>query len=142
MAKDTLGSIISIEYQKRMKINFSKTPTNEAKFYALFMEGVANGDDPGIIIRLAEKYGITPCLIAKLILKKYYRDLEVEETVINNDVKTYLRDTTLITNMDLAYEVYLVKLNKIFHLMSIIFCILLHFRQPFMMIYTVLLRMQ
>lgn len=49
---------------------------------------------------------MNPCLIAKLILLKHYQNVEGENEKIN--VKKYLRDTTLIKDMDLSYEVYLV----------------------------------
>lgn len=76
------------------------------------MEAVERGDEPGILIKLAEKYDIAPCLLAKLVLQKHYRNADSNETTLLVDVKKYVKDTTLIENMDIAYEVYLVRVVK------------------------------
>lgn len=43
MNEDTLESIVSSEYQKRMKRNYSKIETTAAKYYRLSQFGVFRG---------------------------------------------------------------------------------------------------
>jgi hypothetical protein len=90
---DTLYSIVSLEYQKRMKMNHIKSQTNINKYWDLYQQAVKNHESPGIILKIAEQFDICPCLIAKLIPQKYFEDLNLtEQAQINN----YLRDTSLI----------------------------------------------
>lgn len=75
------------------------------------MSAVQQGESPGIIVRIAQKQSVTPCLVAKLILQRYleeHGECDDEDTNAGNKITMYLRDTTLIPNMDLAYEVFLV----------------------------------
>ncbi|KAJ8981348.1 hypothetical protein NQ317_002885 [Molorchus minor] len=105
---DTLYSILSLEYQKRMKCNYTKTQANKNKYWVLYQKAVQEGDSPGIIIRIAEHFDVAPCLIAKLILTRHFdtsEELETKEQGAN--VNIYLRNTSLLSDMDLAYEVFL-----------------------------------
>lgn len=82
----------------------------EERIYNTFMESVSHGEEPGIILRLAVQCDVTPYLLAKLILQRHYKSIDNEEGNTCNIVKKYMKDTTLIDNMDLAYEVYLVSI--------------------------------
>ncbi|KAJ8934178.1 hypothetical protein NQ314_013532, partial [Rhamnusium bicolor] len=105
---DTLYSILSLEYQKRMKCNHVKTQINKNKYWDLYKKGIDNGDSPGIIVRMAEQFDIAPCLIARLMLNRYFEMLETSETKDHSvNVNIYLRDTCLIPDADFAYEVFL-----------------------------------
>ncbi|RZC35185.1 C15orf41 -like, partial [Asbolus verrucosus] len=87
-----------------MKVNHIKTQSNMNKYWELYKEAVKNSESPGIIVKMSEQFDICPCLIAKLILQKYFEDSEIAEQIqINN----YLRDTSLIPDVDLAYEIFL-----------------------------------
>jgi hypothetical protein len=99
---DTLYSIVSLEYQKRMKMNHIKSQTNINKYWDLYQQAVKNRQSPGIILKIAEQFDICPCLIAKLILQKYFEDLNLIEQINN-----YLRDTSLIPDAELSYLVFL-----------------------------------
>lgn len=92
-----------------MKYNHYKTQSNKAKFWELYKAAVENRDKPGIIVRMGEEFDIAPCLIAKLILSIYFGKGDKSD---NHDqhlnVNVYLRDTTLIQDIDLAYEIFLV----------------------------------
>ncbi|GJQ65943.1 hypothetical protein Trydic_g4041 [Trypoxylus dichotomus] len=101
----TLFSILSHEYQKQMRILHVKTPNVINKYFNLYEEALNKREDPGIILRIALHANISPCLVAKLILQKYYDGAESDSENVN--VNKYLRDTTLIKNIDLAYEVFL-----------------------------------
>ncbi|KAF5275379.1 hypothetical protein FQA39_LY06836 [Lamprigera yunnana] len=108
-SKDTLQSIVSNEYQKRMRYLYVKTPETVNKFYNLYTEALERNDEPGIIVRMATDFRICPCLIAKLILQKSFMDDSVsnDNLKISNQVKRLIRDTNLISDPRLAYEVYL-----------------------------------
>ncbi|XP_074034375.1 CDAN1-interacting nuclease 1 [Leptinotarsa decemlineata] len=106
---DTLFSILSLEYQKRMKCNHMKTQMNKNKYWELYLEGVKNMDSPGIIVRIAERLDVAPCLVAKLILSQYFENNESSGSSdqVTLNVNSYLRDTTLIPDMNLASEIFL-----------------------------------
>lgn len=89
-----------------MKYSHTKTSSVINKYFNLYEEALVKREDPGIILRIALQADISPCLIAKLILQKYYENVECDGENIN--INKYLRDTTLIENIDLAYEVFLV----------------------------------
>lgn len=91
-----------------MRCNHIKTPDVQNKYWERYNFAIKNREPPGIITRMSAEYDVTPCLIAKLILQKYFDVLEKKVDNIN----VYLRDTTLISDMDLAYEVFLVNLHK------------------------------
>ncbi|KAF5304908.1 hypothetical protein FQR65_LT00792 [Abscondita terminalis] len=110
ISPDALHSIVSNEYQKRMKYFYVKTPQAVEKYYNLYTEAVESGQSPGVIVKMAADTGICPCLIAKLILQKPFLDDSVLNQgvfKISSEVKSYIRDTNLIPNPRLAYEVYL-----------------------------------
>ncbi|KAJ3665986.1 hypothetical protein Zmor_001448 [Zophobas morio] len=101
---DTLYSILSLEYQKRMKINHIKNLPNINKYWDIYQQAIKKSGKPGIILRIAEQFEVCPCLIAKLILQKYIDEFNFgEQSQINN----YLRDTSLIPDVNLSHEVFL-----------------------------------
>lgn len=78
----------------------------------MYKEGVEGQEPPGIILRIAQEAEVAPCLVAKLILQKYFS--QFTSCSSNKQVlqfNQYLRDTTLIEDRDLAYEVFLVNNN-------------------------------
>lgn len=89
-----------------MRIKHVKNQNTIDKYWNLYTEAVKNQESPGIILRIAKLFDICPCLIAKLIVQKYFEinDNPSEIVQLNN----YMRDTSLIPDMDLAYEVFLV----------------------------------
>lgn len=100
-------SILSIEYQRRMKRNHIKSNSQINKYWKVYQSAISNGDGPGIILRMSEEFDVSPCLIAKLILKKYIEEYKGPKKM-NFNVNRYLRDSYSIPDMDLAYEIYLV----------------------------------
>lgn len=103
------------EYQRRMKYNHVKTAEVMNMYYNLYKTATDRGDNPGIILRISQQYDVTPCLVAKLILQKYLNDVNLinsdNDSSTQTNIKTYLRDTTLIQDPSLAYEVYLVRIK-------------------------------
>lgn len=71
------------------------------------MAAVQKGESPGIVVRIAQKYVVPPCIVAKSILQKYFEQND-DDTNGCSKVTIYLRDTTQIPNTDLSYEVFLV----------------------------------
>ncbi|KAK9869325.1 hypothetical protein WA026_003079 [Henosepilachna vigintioctopunctata] len=105
ISKDTLASILSYEYQSRMKAKYVKNSNTKKKYWEAYTTKLNNSECPGIILRIAEDADIAPCLVAKLILEVYFEDRNEDNG--NFNVNTYLRNTALIPDQDLAYEVFL-----------------------------------
>lgn len=101
----TLFSILSHEFQRQMKFSHIKTPAVINKYYNLYMDALNKKENPGIIVKIALDAEISPCLVAKLVLQKHYENANCETENLN--INKYLRDTSLIDNSDLAYEVFL-----------------------------------
>lgn len=91
-------------------MNYAKYQSQKNKYFEEYVEAVQKGDSPGIIVRIAKKYGLTPCLVAKYILQKHFEQND-DDSNGGNKITMYLRDTTLIPNMDLSYEVFLVSVS-------------------------------
>lgn len=91
--------------------------SSKLKIWDSYSSSIASNDHSGVIVRIAENLDVAPCLVAKIILHKYFeenynKDNEEQQPVTN--VNVYLRDTTLISDPRLAYEVYLVGLKFFF----------------------------
>lgn len=99
------------EYQRRMRLNHIKTHEVINKYYKLYKQSIEKGEEPGILLRIAEEFDVTPCLIARVVLQKYYELANEEQGGLHSvNFKIYLRDTSLIEDENLAYEVYLVSI--------------------------------
>lgn len=97
-----------------MKANHVKTQSQKNRYYHLYSVRTKQHQRPGIIIKIAEEFDVAPCLVAKLILQKHFDELDVStelESNGNGNINLYLRDTTLIPDKQLAYEVFLVRSN-------------------------------
>ncbi|CAG9858095.1 unnamed protein product [Phyllotreta striolata] len=106
---DSLYSILQFEYQRRMKTNHSLLHSNKQNIWQSYVNSVKERERSGIILRIAENLDVAPCLVAKIILHRYfdefYKDNNEEQPVSN--INVYLRETSLINDPKLAYEVYL-----------------------------------
>lgn len=92
-----------------MKCKYTKTAEAMNLYYRLYNEAILRGYEAGIIIRISEHFNIAPCLIAKLILKKYLENISEDKSEVDIvQVKAFLRDTSRIEDSILAYEVFLV----------------------------------
>ncbi|XP_049962252.1 CDAN1-interacting nuclease 1 isoform X1 [Schistocerca serialis cubense] len=146
VSADTLGSIYSLEYQKKMKKNHQKFSKTGEKLYKKYQKEADSGEKPGILLRLADSIDLSPALLARIILEQHQEQGSDEEEVCfptihhnrlqlpvqirivcsaqqilwncspqdhklpsasKNTITKLMRDTTLIKNKDLAYEVYL-----------------------------------
>ncbi|CAK1550516.1 unnamed protein product [Leptosia nina] len=95
----TIGSIISLLVQRSMKHNYRKSPVISSRYYDLYENLVKKEDKSDVIIQLADSQGISPALFVRSLLQNIYPDSTM--------VKKCLKDSTLIENKDLAYQVFL-----------------------------------
>ncbi|XP_015439682.1 PREDICTED: uncharacterized protein C15orf41 homolog [Dufourea novaeangliae] len=102
---NTLYSIQSLEMQHKMKVNHSKLFGNNKNYYDTYMEAVQNREPVGILLKMAKDIGAPPALLARNVLEKYCG--KDDPNVSRNEVSKLFKDTTLIQDKDLAYEVYL-----------------------------------
>ncbi|XP_043255433.1 uncharacterized protein LOC122399098 isoform X2 [Colletes gigas] len=69
------------------------------------IQAVRKGEPVGILLKMAKDIGAQPALLARNVLEKHCgRD---DSNVSRNEVSKLFKDTTLIQDKDLAYEVYL-----------------------------------
>ncbi|OWR44881.1 CDAN1-interacting nuclease 1 [Danaus plexippus] len=99
LPNETLGSIISLLVQRAMKQSYRKSPVISSKYYELYEEMMKDNKKGDVILRLADSQGISPALFVRSLLQNAYTDSVA--------VKKYIKDTTLIENKDLAYQVFM-----------------------------------
>lgn len=103
-----------------MKVNHIKSQAQKNRYYEQYLAGIKKSKTPGVIIKIAENFDVSPCLVAKLILQKHFEeqntatDLDLSN---NANINLYLRETTLIPDKQLAYEVFLVCFNAVYCLL-------------------------
>ena len=92
------------EAVRKSKANFHRLPNILKKCLDQFEEAKQSDTfltTDGILANLAKKYDISPLVLAKEILKTV---LKIEDSSVN----LYIRDTALINDPKIAFEVYLV----------------------------------
>ncbi|XP_076656942.1 CDAN1-interacting nuclease 1 [Halictus rubicundus] len=97
----TLYGILSLDIQHKMKKWHLKLFGDNKNYYVTYMKAVRKGEPVGILLRLAKNLSVPPALLAKNVLEKHDPD------VSRSEIGRLFKDTTLIQNKDLAYEVYL-----------------------------------
>ncbi|KAJ9599051.1 hypothetical protein L9F63_010508, partial [Diploptera punctata] len=105
----TLGSIYSLEYQRKMKQNHQKFNTMTEDLYRRYMTAIQHGEDVGVLLRISEEIDLSPSLLARMVMEKYYERHShlCSEPVTRSFITRLMKDTTLIQDRDLAYEVFL-----------------------------------
>lgn len=103
----TLGSILSTECVKKMMRISGPVKQISETLYMRYLESVAAGDKPGIILRLAEDVDICPALLAKMLVEHYAETCSKDGRAQKNTVSKMMKDTTLIEDRDFAFEIYL-----------------------------------
>ncbi|XP_012544458.1 CDAN1-interacting nuclease 1 isoform X1 [Bombyx mori] len=99
----TLGSIISLLIQRSMKQNYRKSPAISSKYQELYEVAMRDDTKENVILKLSESQGISPALFARSLLQGVFSDSTIS--------KKYIKDTTLIDNKDLAYQVFMGIMN-------------------------------
>ncbi|XP_076165399.1 CDAN1-interacting nuclease 1 [Ptiloglossa arizonensis] len=102
---NTLYSILSLEIQHKMKIEHGRLFGKKKKYYDTYIEAVQNGEPIGILLKMAKDIGAPPALLARKVLEIHCE--QDEPNVSRHEVSKLFKDTTLIQDKDLAYEVYL-----------------------------------
>ncbi|XP_021923656.1 uncharacterized protein C15orf41 homolog isoform X3 [Zootermopsis nevadensis] len=92
-----------------MKRNRPKVYKRLKELYDRYNNAVKAGEDVGVMMRLASEVDLSPALLARIILEKYYEKHPEKSTepVTKGFITKLMKDTTLIKDKDLAYEVYL-----------------------------------
>ncbi|XP_075982620.1 CDAN1-interacting nuclease 1 [Anticarsia gemmatalis] len=103
ISPSTLGSIISLLVQRAMKHSYRKSPLISSKYHEFYEGLMRDKSTENVIIQLSDCQGISPALFARSLLQSVYSDSTV--------AKKYIKDTTLIEDKDLAYQVFLGIMN-------------------------------
>ncbi|KAG0704431.1 hypothetical protein GWK47_002757 [Chionoecetes opilio] len=136
--KKTLGSIITQEIQRKVKKSFHRFNTPEKALeifkrhmittestlgvhrpYIIrhsvpapsYMARVEEGEAPGVVVRMAQEMDYSPAMLAKLVLEHHLKTTCPDIIINKSHINSLLRDTTLIDDRDLSYEVYLCLLD-------------------------------
>ncbi|CAL4089047.1 unnamed protein product, partial [Meganyctiphanes norvegica] len=105
----TLGSIYSQEIQRKVKKNFHRfnAPDIAQDIFQSYINAISNYEAPGILVRMSKELTYSPAMLSKLILEQHLNATKPGTSATRSQVNRLLRDTTLIEDRDLAYEVYL-----------------------------------
>ncbi|XP_012273529.1 uncharacterized protein C15orf41 homolog [Orussus abietinus] len=101
---NTLYSILSQEMERKMKFTSHRLLSQNKPYFDIYKEAKSGGEPVGILLRIAETIEVPPALLARFVLKKYC-EMKDDDSKLN--ITKLLRDTTLIEEKDLAYEIYL-----------------------------------
>ncbi|CAG4953988.1 unnamed protein product [Parnassius apollo] len=99
----TFGSIMSLLVQRSMKQSYRKSPVISSKYYELYEDLMRDKNKGDVILRLSDSQGISPALLVRSLLQNVYPD--------STQTKKIIKDTTLIENKDLAYQMFLGIMN-------------------------------
>ncbi|KAK6638681.1 hypothetical protein RUM43_006948 [Polyplax serrata] len=112
LPKDTILSIILNENKRKMKKSQHKTSNFTSKLYERYLSMKDSTDASGVMLKLADEFDLPYALVAKLILEKYYESVDSTDSSSSKvaNIKQYLKDTTLIEEQDLAYDVFMCQL--------------------------------
>ncbi|XP_021186445.3 CDAN1-interacting nuclease 1 [Helicoverpa armigera] len=99
----TLGSIISLLVQRSMKHSYRKSPQISSKYHEFYEGLMRDKTKDNVILQLSDCQGISPALFARSLLQGVYSD--------SSQAKRCIKDTTLIEEKDLAYQVFMGIMN-------------------------------
>jgi len=113
--EDSIRSILAQEYQRQIKRGFKESHSagNKRKMYQQYKEAVERGDAEGVVVRLAREAGTSAALTARTVLEEWLSlqreegEGRVDDKVVKQQVGRLMRDTTLLGDGRLAYEVWL-----------------------------------
>lgn len=108
---ETLRSIVTQEYQKRVK-RTHKSQTSDQKrreLFNAFNSAVKSRDyKEGVIVKLAKNNRFSPAQSAKIILEEHFKKLEGEDTDVSKvKISKLIRNSALIDDQKLATEIWL-----------------------------------
>ncbi|KAJ0173602.1 hypothetical protein K1T71_010751 [Dendrolimus kikuchii] len=99
----TIGSIISLLVQRSMKQSYRKSPLICSKYHEFYETVMRDKKKDNVILDLSQTQGISPALFARSLLQGVFSDSTM--------AKKCIKDTTLIEDKDLAYQVFLGIMN-------------------------------
>ncbi|XP_032455474.1 protein C15orf41 homolog [Nasonia vitripennis] len=102
----TLYSILNKEIQLQMKIIHSEVFAKGRNYYTNYLEAVGRNEPVGILLRLATQFKICPALFARKVLEDYVK-IHDKNNPNSKSLNKFLKDTSLIKDRNLAYEVYM-----------------------------------
>ncbi|XP_071552459.1 CDAN1-interacting nuclease 1 [Panulirus ornatus] len=107
--KNTLRSICTQEMQKKVKKKFHHINASERakEIFFSYLSSAEFGKTPGILVRMAQEMDYSPAMLAKLVVEQHLLTSCPSISVSKSQVNALLRDTTLIEDRDLSFEVYL-----------------------------------
>uniref|UniRef100_A0A0P4WGK2 CDAN1-interacting nuclease 1 n=1 Tax=Scylla olivacea TaxID=85551 RepID=A0A0P4WGK2_SCYOL len=107
--KTTLGSICTQEIQRKVKKSYHRlnTPEKALEIFKSYTTRVEEGEAPGVLVRMAQELDYSPAMLAKLVLEHHLKTTCPDVNINKSQINSLLRDTTLIDDRDLSYEVYL-----------------------------------
>ncbi|XP_014602519.1 PREDICTED: uncharacterized protein C15orf41 homolog isoform X2 [Polistes canadensis] len=73
--------------------------------YDNYIEAIQKGEPVGILLKMAKEINAPPALLARNVLEKHCS--QDDPNISRKDVSRLFKDTTLIEDKDLSYEVYL-----------------------------------
>ncbi|XP_071453879.1 CDAN1-interacting nuclease 1 [Hetaerina americana] len=103
-----LRGIMSLQYQRQMKYTLNRKMSKINTLYSRYCASLNSGERPGILLRMAEEQELCPALLARGILERHYENKsENDKEVSRSYISGLMKDTNLIENHQLAYEIYL-----------------------------------
>ncbi|XP_014207712.1 uncharacterized protein C15orf41 homolog [Copidosoma floridanum] len=105
----TLYGILSQEIKKKMTMLHWKVFGKGTNFYGNYLEAAKkqeqSSNKSSILLKTAIKHDVCPSLLARKVLEEYC-NLK-DSKITKQDISKMMRDTTLIEDKDLAYDIYM-----------------------------------
>ncbi|KAK7794512.1 hypothetical protein R5R35_004728 [Gryllus longicercus] len=104
----TIRNIYSFEYQRKMKRERPKHFKCVDNWYKVYLRRIPSST--GVLLQMAEELDISPALLARMILEKHYEEKTLKDdsqVSYKNMITQVMKDTSLIDDPILSYEIYL-----------------------------------
>ncbi|KAL1470975.1 hypothetical protein MTO96_023898 [Rhipicephalus appendiculatus] len=111
VGEDTLRHIISTEVQRKIKRTYHTlvSPEVAGEHYKYYRGCVAASETPGFLLRYADKQGVAPALMARVMIEKHYE--KTKEPPSKQELSQMLKDSANIDDGALATEVFICVVN-------------------------------
>lgn len=111
VGEDTLRHIISSEVQRKIKSTYHTlvSPEVSGEHYNYYSRCVAASEKPGFLLRYADEQGVSPALMARLMIEKHYE--KTTEPPSKQELNQMLKDSGTIDDGALATEVFICVVN-------------------------------
>jgi len=109
LPRGTIRSILCQEYQRHVKSTFRASHSDQNKRLVTHKvdEALHNGQDQGVIVRLASETGTSPALTARMVMETKIGEAKQEDNGGKSQLSQMMKDSTLIEDGKLAMEVFL-----------------------------------